>query len=99
MPFFAARIDLLPGPVEFAGAQRMGPRTLSHAADAARGTSHATTLTPIHRTMDLDDFTRCRAPKGLTRRECDMLALVADGRSNREIGERLASATGRSRDI
>ena len=29
------------------------------------------------------------APDGLTRRECEVLALVADGRSNREIGERL----------
>jgi DNA-binding NarL/FixJ family response regulator len=28
-------------------------------------------------------------PDGLTRRECEVLALVADGRSNREIGERL----------
>jgi len=28
-------------------------------------------------------------PGGLTRRECEVLALVADGRSNREIGEKL----------
>jgi DNA-binding NarL/FixJ family response regulator len=28
-------------------------------------------------------------PDGLTRRECEVLSLVADGRSNREIGERL----------
>jgi DNA-binding NarL/FixJ family response regulator len=30
-----------------------------------------------------------RAPDGLTRRECEVLTLVADGRSNREIGEAL----------
>ena len=29
------------------------------------------------------------SPDGLTRRECEVLALVADGRSNREIGEAL----------
>ncbi|MCW6005772.1 response regulator transcription factor [Micromonospora sp. CPCC 205371] len=29
------------------------------------------------------------SPGGLTRRECEVLALVADGRSNREIGEAL----------
>ena len=29
------------------------------------------------------------SPGGLTRRECEVLALVADGRSNREIGEKL----------
>ncbi|WP_436497142.1 helix-turn-helix transcriptional regulator [Actinokineospora sp. HUAS TT18] len=29
------------------------------------------------------------SPDGLTRRECEVLALVADGRSNREIGETL----------
>ena len=29
------------------------------------------------------------SPDGLTSRECEVLALVADGRSNREIGERL----------
>jgi DNA-binding NarL/FixJ family response regulator len=29
------------------------------------------------------------SPGGLTRRECEVLTLVADGRSNREIGERL----------
>lgn len=28
-------------------------------------------------------------PDGLTRRECEVLALLADGRSNREIGEKL----------
>jgi DNA-binding NarL/FixJ family response regulator len=30
-----------------------------------------------------------RLPDGLTRRECEVLALVADGRSNREIGRQL----------
>ena len=30
-----------------------------------------------------------RSPGGLTRRECEVLTLVADGHSNREIGERL----------
>ena len=29
------------------------------------------------------------SPDGLTRRECEVLALVADGRSNRQIGEAL----------
>ena len=29
-------------------------------------------------------------PDGLTRRECEVLALVADGRSNRQIGEALS---------
>ena len=32
---------------------------------------------------------RAEAPGGLSRRECEVLTLVAEGRSNREIGERL----------
>jgi DNA-binding NarL/FixJ family response regulator len=77
------------------GAWYDAARTCIRLADAYRalgdGVSAAAELDRAHAVFD-----QLRAyqpapepPEGLTRRECEVLALVADGRSNREIAEAL----------
>ncbi|HEX6361272.1 response regulator transcription factor [Actinophytocola sp.] len=67
--------------VRLAQAYRALGDETSAAAEIARAETAYERLGAHRRAQD--------APAGLTRRECEVLSLVADGRSNREIGERL----------
>ncbi|MEU0315320.1 helix-turn-helix transcriptional regulator [Nocardioides sp. NPDC006273] len=67
--------------VRLAGAYRALGDEVSAEAEASRAEAAYERLGATRPAPEL--------PAGLTRRECQVLALVADGRSNREIGERL----------
>ncbi len=79
------------GPTDAPAGGRASP-TATHLADEARALARRIGHRRVLRDLDADPAPhaeRAPLPNGLTEREVDVLRLVADGLSNREIGERL----------
>ena len=70
-----------------------GDRRADEVLGAARDTARALGAVPLTRSLDQLAPRRARTAGGLTAREAEVLALVAEGRSNGEIGRALFIST------